>query len=232
MDEVIEILELDTQPDEASGADVVSDRVYRPTREARERLRRLRLGRAMWQCLTKINGKLDRQALAEATGLAPTVVDDCLLRLEMMGLACEVSAMRLDQFLAQTGKISAPAGDLPEQEKPAALAAQQHATEQASVPAEPEQSIQEPATYNLHSLQRLILNRSGSRRHAELTLYRIFTQVPRDLFQRAGIGSYLFIDEHTDTEDRELLKALIDQANRVLGIDVSGELARYSGRAA
>ena len=224
MENIVEIIEVeqssadipDTLP--TTGASII----YRITPEAKARTRELILNKTMWQCLVLVNGKRNIEKIAQEANLSLDTTRECLSRLELMNLVCELDAISLQTFIAtrnQTGDRSTPDNGAMHTEQVSAggLAEIDTAAD-----------CTKPTRRSLNCLLKLVRSRCSKKRYSELTVYRIFTGVPRELFLRAGIDSFLFIDDRTQVQDPDLFKALVSETKRVLGVDVCAELAQCS----
>lgn len=101
----------------------------------------------------------------------------------------------------------------------------------AAKPAETEVTTQDqdcykPGKRKLSCLMQVVRQMTPDKRHSELTVYRILTGVPRKLFLRGGIDSFLFINDDTDIQDPELMHVLVSEANKVLKRDICPEMRR------
>lgn len=227
MEEIVEIVEWDAHHDasakRASGP-MDGGAVYRLATDAKTRVRSLRLRPALWDCLLKVNGRRDAANIAAELERPLTDVLDDLDRLSLIGVVREPGAVSLQEHLyprSTTTSKAKTSTEAPIAVEPTSTAGHEHPADTTV-----EENCIGPQPRSLQCLLRLIRTRHASSRHAELAIYRIFTAVPRSLFESAGIRSFLFIDDATVVTDPELLRALVAETRNQLGVDVCPELRR------
>lgn len=180
-----------------------------------ERVTHLQLPETAWQLLTHITN--------------PTANSNADIDLDLSTythwtaiLSCAGIIRHRDSMSYQAFQSSKKSNYLPVN----TIADQQTPTSQMTNPIKPDLTAVEVPAACLKTLSDFLTTHKGMGSLARLTMYRIFSQVPRQLFIQEGITSFMFVGDTTEVKSPALRSALIEATEKVLGTTAREELEK------